>query len=70
MAEHFFRGELPWLAVSFGAACVVAGSAHAMHAQQFGGPFSTRPEVQVKALDDSVGVHKLLFLASPEDEEV
>lgn len=49
---------------------MVAGSAHAMHAQQFGGPFSTRPEVQVKALDDSVGVHKLLFLASPEDEEV
>ena len=27
------------------------------------------PPVQVKALDDSVGVHKLLFLASPEDEE-
>ena len=24
----------------------------------------------MKALDDSVGVHKLLFLASPEDEEV
>lgn len=26
-------------------------------------------EVQVKELDSSVGVHKLLFLARPEDEE-
>ena len=26
-------------------------------------------EVQVKELDSSVGVHKLLFLAQPEDEE-